>query len=102
MLRPYREGRAPARPPLTGTAAILAATLTTLKSLIRHAHPHARRYGNSTTTLKNRMVGRAVPGEPPSAGTSTHGPASVAAPFSTACISAAVRPFAIADDELLA
>ena len=25
----------------------------------------ARPYGNSTTTLKNRMVGRAVPGEPP-------------------------------------
>ena len=35
--------------------------------------PRARRYGTSTTTLKNRMVGRAVPGEPPSFGTSAHG-----------------------------
>ena len=25
----------------------------------------ASRYGSSTVTLKNRMVGRAVPGEPP-------------------------------------
>ena len=57
LLRPYGEGRAPARPQLTGTAAILAALVG--------CAPRARRYGNSTTTLKNRMVGRAVPGEPP-------------------------------------
>ena len=85
MLRPYGEGRAPARPQLTGAAAILAA-------LVGRA-PRARRYGNSTTTLKNRMVGRAVLGEPPSSGTSTHGPSSLSAPFSTARISAPVQRF---------
>ena len=53
----------------------------------------ARPYGNSTTTLKNRMVGRAVPGEPPSSGTSAHGPSSDSAPFSTARISAPVQRF---------
>ena len=54
--------------------------------------PRARRYG-TTTTLKNRMVGRAVPGEPPSSGTSAHGPSSDADPFNTACISAPVQRF---------
>ncbi|MBQ6011452.1 MAG: hypothetical protein IJL17_23175 [Kiritimatiellae bacterium] len=42
------------------------------------------RYGSTTSTLKNRMVGRAVPGEPPPTATSPHGPSSVAAPFTTA------------------
>ena len=78
------RARTPRDRPLTGTAAILAATVGRA--------PHARRYGNSTTTLKNHMVGRAVLGEPPSAGTSTHGPSSGSAPFSTACISAPVQP----------
>ena len=42
------------------------------------------------------MVGRAVPGEPPSSVTSSHGPSSLSAPFSTACISAPVQRFIFA------
>ena len=53
----------------------------------------AARYGISTVTLKNRMAGRAVPGEPPAADTSSHGPFNVAAPFNVALISAPVQRF---------